>query len=181
MNNELPTTPGGWPVLYADPAWKYSNGGTRAAAKKNYAVMTLEEMKALPVSAIAAEDCALFMWSTCPMQKTAFDLAEAWGFRYKTIAFWWAKRNRVSNSAFFGMGNWTRANGEPVLLFTRGSPRRRSAKVSQFVWAPIARHSEKPAEVRNRIATLMGDVPRLELFSRHEVPGWARWGNQILA
>jgi N6-adenosine-specific RNA methylase IME4 len=30
--------------------------------------------------------------------------------------------------------------------------------------------------VRDRIVALMGDVPRIELFARHAVSGWDRWG-----
>lgn len=176
----LPQTRGGFGVVYADPCWHYDNKRTRSAAADNYATMTLAELSLLPVADIAAKDSFLFMWATCPFLKTAIALGESWGFKYKTVGFWWAKRNRKANSAFFGMGNYTRANGEPCLLFTRGSPKVAARNVNQFVWSPIRRHSEKPAEVRDRIVQLCGNVPRVELFSRHEVKGWRRWGNQIL-
>lgn len=176
----LPSRRGGFSVIYADPPWNYGNKGTRAAAARNYSTLTLEDLKRIPVAAAAAPNAALFLWSTAPFVPAALELGEAWGFRYKTVAFLWAKRNRKSNTPFFGMGNWTRANVEPVLLFTRGEIRRSSAAVSQFVWSPILRHSEKPPIVRALVEKLMGNVPRLELFSRHEVKGWARWGNELL-
>jgi len=44
---------------------------------------------------------------------------------------------------------------------------------------PILRHSEKPPEVRLAIEELMGDVPRIELFARERVTGWAAWGNEV--
>lgn len=181
MHDKLPTTPAGFRVIYADPSWRYRNAGTRAAAAKQYPTMTIKEIAALPVQAIAAPDAALFLWVTWPFLDAAADVARAWGFPdYRTAAFVWAKCNRKSNSPFFGMGNWTRSNTEPCLLFTRGKPRRVAANVPQFVWARVRRHSEKPAIVRQRIDQLMGDVPRLELFSRHEAPGWQRWGNELL-
>lgn len=40
-------------------------------------------------------------------------------------------------------------------------------------------HSEKPNEVRERIVTLMGNLPRIELFARQKVSGWDSWGNEV--
>lgn len=179
--NPLPTHPGGFPVIYADPSWNYSNKRTRAAAAKHYLTMKFADMLLLQVESIAAPDAFLFMWATSPMKKVAIQLGEAWGFRYVTEAFKWAKRNKKANTPFFGMGNYTRANGEDVLLFIRGKPKVQSRSVPQFLWHPIMRHSEKPDVIRKRIVKLCGDVPRVELFSRHEVPGWQRWGNQLLS
>ncbi len=177
---KLPTTRGGWQVIYADPSWNYSNKRTRAAAEKHYVTMKLAEMIAMPVQQIAARDCFLFMWATSPMKKVAIQLGEAWGFRYVTEAFKWAKRNKKANTPFFGMGNYTRATGEDVLLFIRGTPKVKDRGVPQFLWSPVMRHSEKPHVIRDRIVRLCGDVRRVELFSRHEVSGWSRWGNEIL-
>lgn len=56
-----------------------------------------------------------------------------------------------------------------------------SAKVSQTVFAPVTRHSTKPPEVRDRIVSLYGDRPRIELFAREAVVGWDRWGNEAPA
>lgn len=177
---ELPKVRGGFKVLLIDPPWRYSNKKTRGAAEDNYPTLSLADLKQMPIEEIAAKNCALFMWATCPMLVPALELGAAWGFKYKTVGFWWAKRNRVTNSAFLGMGNYSRANGEPCLLFTRGSPKVRDRGVNQFVWSKIARHSEKPAEIRDLIVRLMGDVPRCEAFSRHVVDGWHRFGNELL-
>lgn len=177
---KLPSTPGGWRAFYMDPPWAYSNKRTRSAAANNYPVMNLSELSQLPVAELAAKDSFLFMWATAPFMWTALTLGHSWGFNYKTIAFTWAKRNRKSNTPFFGMGNYTRANVELCLLFTRGSPKVADRGVPQFVWSPILRHSEKPAVVRERIVRLCGNVKRLEMFARHQTPGWKTWGNEIL-
>jgi len=39
--------------------------------------------------------------------------------------------------------------------------------------------TSKPDEVRNKIVELFGDLPRIELFAREKVEGWASWGNEI--
>lgn len=180
INVEVP--PGGFRIVLADPPWNYrdkNSNGKRGAAHK-YACMTTEDVAALDVASICAPDCALFLWSTEPMIREAFRVIDAWGFEYKTFGFLWAKRNKLRNTPFFGLGHWSRANTEPCLLAVRGKPKRASADVSQFVWSPVRRHSEKPEIVRDLIVRLCGDLPRIELFSRHVVPGWARWGNEVL-
>jgi len=48
-----------------------------------------------------------------------------------------------------------------------------------MVYAPLAEHSTKPAEVRHRLELLYGDVPRVELFARGpRAPGWVGFGNE---
>ena len=41
------------------------------------------------------------MWATYPKMQEALDLIEAWGFKYKSIAFQWIKQNRSGNGYFF--------------------------------------------------------------------------------
>lgn len=38
-------------IIYADPPWSYQNRGTRAAASKHYATMTIEDIKRMGVGA----------------------------------------------------------------------------------------------------------------------------------
>ena len=112
--------------------------------------MKPEDIFALPVQEIAEENCLLFMWVTFPNLNVALEAIRRWGFTYKTAAFVWVKRNKKSPSWFWGMGNWTRANAEVCLLATKGKPKRASASVHSIIDAPIGRHSEKPAETRDR-------------------------------
>lgn len=140
--------------------------------------MSIEELCALPVADIAAEDSALFLWATFPQLPEALRLIKAWGFTYKTVAFVWLKLNKKAHTWFYGLGFWTRGNAEVCLLATRGRPKRKSAGVHQFIISPIEQHSKKPDETRDKIAALMGDVPRIELFARQETAGWDTWGNE---
>ena len=103
----------------------------------------------------------------------------AWGFDFKTVAFVWVKLNRMSNSLFWGMGHWTRANAEICLLATKGSPKRQAKNIHQIVISHVEEHSKKPDEVRRRIEALRGDVPRVELFARQSSTGWDVWGNEV--
>lgn len=172
-------------IIYADPPWSYSDKGCNGNAESHYPVMKVADICKLPVGSagggIAADNCVLFLWTTYPMLKEAMKVIEAWGFTYKSIAFQWVKQNRSGNGFFFGLGRWTRGNTEPCLIAVKGKPQRISASVSQLVFSPLRKHSQKPDEVRDRIVKLMGDVPRIELFARSTAPGWDSWGNEAPA
>jgi len=171
-------------VIYADPPWNglgWNNGSGLKCPANHYDVQGINWIKSLPVSEIADDTCALFLWATFPNLPEAISVIDAWGFKYATCAFTWVKANKVSNSFFVGCGNYTRANAEVCLLGTKGSCQkmRKSRSVRQICYARIGRHSEKPREIRDRIIELFGDVPRIELFAREKCQGWACWGNEV--
>lgn len=141
--------------------------------------MGIEELCALPVASLAAKDSVLFLWATFPLLPEALRLIPAWGFRFKTVAFVWVKRNRKSPTWFYGLGFWTRSNAEICILATRGHPRPVSHKVHQLIISPVEEHSKKPDQTRDKIVELMGDLPRVELFARQRADGWDAWGNEI--
>lgn len=168
-------------IIYADPPWAYKDkalSGNRGAGCK-YDVMDTKDICKLPVSDIAAENALLFMWVTMPKLNECFELIKAWGFEFKTCAFVWVKKNKKADSLFWGMGNWTRANAEICLLAIKGKPKRQAANVHSVIISPIEEHSKKPAETRDRIVQLCGDLPRIELFARQTADGWDCFGNEI--
>lgn len=167
-------------VIYADPPWHFrtwSAKGRGRCADAWYDVMTLDEIRALPVAEYAAKDCVLLLWAIDPMLPHALSVIAAWGFEFKTVGFYWVKQNR-DGSPFMGLGRWTRMNPEQCLLATRGRPRRLSAAVRKLISSPRREHSRKPDEVYERIETLVAG-PYLELFARQERPGWDSWGNEV--
>lgn len=170
-------------VIYADPPWAWTRGefvnrGSARTVEKEYATLQPGEVAALPVGRWARDDAVLFLWTTGPKLPIALEVVRAWGFTYKTIGFTWVKRNRKSDSWFWGLGFYTRANAELCLVATRGSPTRLSASVHQIVESPVGRHSEKPEEVRKRIEQLYTG-PYLELFARRRAPKWDAWGLEV--
>lgn len=187
-------------VILADPPVPFETWGKRPGgidsrtADAHYDVMTWQGLGELGphIQSVAAPDCCLFLWLCQPLLLETLEMARAWGFEYKTKAFSWCKTYVGSPSTFFvGMGYWTRANTEDVLLFTRGNPKRVSKKVYQLlvtlerspyavpaVIAPMTEHSEKPDEVQDRIERLV-DGPYLELFARRWRAGWTTVGNEL--
>lgn len=180
-------------AIYADPPWSfevYSGKGKQRSADRHYDTMSLDDIKALPIEQLAADDCALFLWAVMPELPGALDVIRAWGFEYKTVAFNWVKTNEndkfidlEGNGLHWGMGYWTRANTEICLLATRGSPKRQAMDVHQVIVSPVSEHSRKPDAASVRIERLLGgpnvELPYLELFGRRPMRGWTVWGNQI--
>jgi N6-adenosine-specific RNA methylase IME4 len=185
-------------AILADPPWRFrtwnkaeavqrrgaASHGTNVCAATHYQTMAIEDIAALPVADLAAEDCALFLWVCWPTLEDAWSLIKEWGFSYKTCAFDWTKAHagqiemfRDDADALMGMGYWTRSNTEPCLLATRGKPKRLNADVRQGIIEPRREHSRKPDCVHERIERLV-DGPYLELFARQQRPGWIVWGNQ---
>lgn len=187
----LPAGPFG--RILADPPWPFASfsgeGGTpHRSAEDHYRTMPMADMMALPVETVAARDCALFMWIVDSHVPAAIELAGAWGFAFKTIAFIWMKERLLGASQIdiftrdlpeprMSMGYWTRKQTESCLLFTRGKPKRIEKGVRQVIVAPRREHSRKPDEQYGRIERLV-DGPGLELFARTQRPGWEVWGNQ---
>jgi N6-adenosine-specific RNA methylase IME4 len=169
-------------IIYADPAWSfktYSDKGKGRSPDNHYSVMSLQDIKDLPVQDIADENCILFLWVTFPLLKEGFEVIDAWGFTYKTVGFNWVKKNKIKNSWFWGLGYWTRSNAELCLLATKGNIKRQSASVHQIIDTPIENHSKKPDIVKDKIIELIGDLPRIELFARTTADGWDSWGDEI--
>ncbi len=178
---------GHYGAILADPPWRFeawSGKGTARAADNHYQTMTIDEICALPVKELTADDCVLFVWACWPTLLDALRLIEAWGFKYKTCGFNWTKAHAGQVEMFqddvnpyMGLGYWTRANTEPCLLGTRGKPKRLDAGVRQAIIAPKREHSRKPDGVHASIQRLVAG-PYLELFARQKRPGWDVWGNQ---
>lgn len=169
-------------IIYADPPWQYrvySQKGQGRSVENHYHTMNIKDIMALPVDKIADKDCILFLWITFPCLKEGIEVMERWGFKYKTCGFNWVKRNKKKNTYFMGLGFWTRSNSEVCLIGTKGQPKRVSKSVPQICDARIMEHSRKPAEIRERIVELCGELPRVELFARDKVKGWDSLGDEI--
>lgn len=158
-------------IIYADPPWRYEvwsrDTGLGRSAESHYKTMTKEEIEALPIKELTNKDAVLFLWVTAPCLEQGLELVKKWGFKYKTIGFTWVKKNKKSDSLFWGMGYYTRANAEFCILATKGKPLPRLVRnIHQVVMTPVEEHSKKPAEVRERIEKLFGGAQRESSFLR---------------
>jgi N6-adenosine-specific RNA methylase IME4 len=169
----LPTGFAHYPVIYADPPWRYEHVETESRAIENqYPTMDLEAIKALPIADLATPDAVLFLWATSPKLAEAMEVVAAWGFAYRT-SMCWVKRQ-------LGMGYYARQRHELLLIATRGSPPTPAPanRPDSVITTDRTEHSAKPAEFAEAIERMYPELPRIELFCRASREGWAVWGNQ---
>jgi N6-adenosine-specific RNA methylase IME4 len=177
MANPSPTLPTQrYPVIYADPPWRYEFVESESRAIENqYPTMSLDEIRALNVAGMSTDDAILFMWATSPKLAEAMSVLEAWGFTYRSSAVWVKPQ--------LGMGYYFRQQHELLLVATRGSMPAPSPadRPRSVVTADRMEHSAKPAEFAEAIERMYPTLPKIELFCRSPREGWAVWGNQSAA
>jgi len=159
-------------VLYADPPWQYDHQKTpNRDIENHYGTMSLSEICNLDVP--AANDAVLYLWTTAPKLREAFDVIDAWGFEYVTGAVWDKQK--------IGMGYWFRGQHEHLLVAKRGdiSPPDTDARRSSLISAERGEHSAKPDSVYGLIESAFPERKRLELFARESREGWDSWGDEI--
>ncbi len=177
-----PLPEGKYRVIYADPPWRYNDtrvglgfgkvNRASSAAEEHYATMSVEELCALDVRALAAADSVLFCWATFPLLPDCLSVVAAWGFTYKTAFVWHKQRGTF--------GHYHKADAELLLVATRGScVPDIDKRLSQIIDAQAGAHSRKPDEARALIDTLYEHGARIELFARRPATGWTTWGNEL--
>lgn len=197
VRNDLPSLYpdlpiGKYDIIYCDPPWDYGGkmqfdkSGTKdlnsnweknifiSAANFKYPTVKTKDLKKIPITEIASDDCLLFMWVTSPHLEQGIELGKSWGFNFRTVAFVWDKM--VHNP-----GQYTMSYVELCLVFKRGRiPKPRGARnIKQLVRVPRGKHSEKPLEVLQGIEKMFPTQKKIELFARHKPKGWDVWGLDV--
>jgi len=163
-------------TILADPPYPQKMAGKYARRIKRrkelpYPTLSIEEIKRLPVEKFAEEGCHLWLWTTNQFLREAFEIMEAWGFKYLTTITW-AKPS--------GCGNWFVSRTQHILFgyYKKCKFNKERYKPTIFFAGLPKRHSEKPIEFYDLIESI-SDIPCLELFARQKREGWDAWGNEI--
>jgi N6-adenosine-specific RNA methylase IME4 len=182
--------------IVADPPWKVKAGrqlgqyvvqdgrqlfaGPCPSARDlAYDTMSVDEIKALPVAAVAAVDAHLYLWTINRYVEQAYAVARAWGFEPSTLLTW------AKNTMGGGLGGTFGLSTEFCLFCRRGRLKALS-RVSGSWWnwkRPYdergkPRHSAKPPAFHEMVE-LVSPGPRLELFARAGRDGWTSAGHGI--
>ena len=182
----------GFKTIVADPPWKYGVWGKASAAaylvsgireETNreiplpYPSMTVDEISAMPVNELTADNCDLYLWTTQKYLPESFRVAEAWGFRYcGTLT--WCKTPRGT-----GQGGLYCPTTEFLLHCRKGGMPQGKKRLDSTWWnvkRPHNSHSTKPEFFQDMIE-LVSDAPRLEMFARRRRLGWSAFGNECCA
>ncbi len=168
---------GRYGVIIADPPWPYDNPKSHQPRLGGYTypTMTMQEILAMPVPALAADNCILFLWGTGPKIDEAVATRRAWGFKPITM-FPWVKLT-TSGRPRYGPGHWVASCSEYVLIGRRGKVHPPHPPLYLGLLGPALGHSRKPEAVHDLAEQLPG--PYLELFARRPRPGWTVFGDSI--
>jgi len=177
-SKQLPTPSlpeGTFSVIYADPPWPVESmvlDKWESPLSDKYDTMTIEQIQALPVSSLAADDCSLFLWTTHTFLHEAFHVIEAWGFKYHACITW----DKGSGWTLCGIHRRT----EFCLFAYKGNINlsQDGEAIPTLVIEPKREHSKKPDVMYEHIERKTPE-PRIELFARITRHGWNPWGNQI--
>jgi len=161
-------------TIVLDPPWDWGDEGDVdqfGRARPTYVTMSIDEIAALPVPKLAADNAHIYLWITNRSLPKGFHLLERWGFRYITTLTWCKPH--------FGMGNYFRGSTEHILFGVKGSLPLLRKDVGTWFSAPRpGKHSGKPPELYELVESC-SPGPWLEMFSRTERPGWVVWGAEV--
>ncbi len=157
-------------TILADPPWDIQQKGKSRGAIKHYNLMTLERIKAMPISDLAEENAHCWLWVTNATLEAGFDVLRAWGFTPRSIYTWVKPR--------LGLGVYLRNSTEHLLLGTRGKAPIQFKGQMNWGFMPLQDHSQKPEEVYG-IIERCSEGNYLELFARRPRHGWDIWGNEV--
>ena len=170
-------------TILADPPWQFQNRTGKMAPEhkrlSRYPTMKLQELKDLPVEAIAEERAHLYLWVPNALLAEGMQVMENWGFKYKTNIIWY-KIRKDGGPDRRGVGFYFRNVTEMILFGVRGKNIRtlQPGRSQENIISPRKReHSRKPDEQYDIIESCSWG-PHLELFGRGIRKGWVTWGNQ---
>ena len=168
-------------AILADPPWQFENRTGKVAPEhrrlNRYDTMTLDAIKALPVSQIAADTAHLYLWTPNALLPDAFDVMKAWGFKYKAQIIWY-KIRKDGGPDRRGVGFYFRNVTETLLFGVRGKNARTLAparRQENIIVTQKREHSRKPDEQYDLIEAC-SPGPFVELFARGIRDGWVCWG-----
>jgi N6-adenosine-specific RNA methylase IME4 len=183
-----------WPLAWRGGGQQRRNGrgevhpnGRAGVTELPYPVMSIADLKALPVGELAAPAAHLYLWTPdrMVMAGTAARVAEAWGFTPFRLLVW--------RKPGMDLGRFPRPAHELVMICRRGRLGFKIAhQPSVQDWKHVYTHrvaggrvvthrdhSRKPEGLLDLVEQA-SPGPYLELFSRHQRIGWDTWGDEAL-
>ena len=158
-------------TVLADPPWDILQKGGYGAVN-HYNLMSLEQIKAMPVADLTEDNAHCWLWVTAATLEHGYDVLRKWGFTPRSIFIWIKPR--------LGLGVYLRNCAEFILFGTKGKAPIQFNSQPNWLFTPLQGHSHKPEEV-HKIIERCSPGPYLELFARRRPnqEKWDVWGNEI--
>jgi len=176
LTPEIITEEGKYNVIYADPPWDVKAGPDWGSGEESkdllYPTMSIDEIAALPVNQLAANDAHLYLWTINKYIPETYEIARAWGFEPSCLLTWTKSPHGI------GLGGTFIQTTEHLLFCRRGTLTANKRIGTTWFNYPRGRHSEKPDEFRKMIEEV-SPGKRIELFAREKIRDWDVWGNEV--
>ena len=186
--NPPPLPTGTYRTVVIDPPWHITKSDRSVRPNQqgfDYPTMTLDEIAQLPVDELLADDGWVFLWTTQRYLPSVFNyvddsiepknrvhgLLAHWGLDYRFTMVW----HKPGGMQIFGLPQF---DCEFVVVASKGNPMFIDRKnFSTVLEAPRAGHSVKPEEFYDLLRRVTA-TPRLDMFGRRDIEGFAAWGNE---
>lgn len=148
-------------IIVVNAPWENGN-------RSSFSPMSVDEISALPVANMAADDCFLWLRTPSSHMGDAFLVLGRWGFIPKDILTW------VNPEA--EPGEWLRNQTEHFIFATKGNPV--VDKRHQFASALYTSRksgTQIPSGFHKLIELFCPAKTHLELFAQDVRPGWSIW------
>ena len=141
-----------------------------------YKSMTIEQLKQFPINDFA-DDALLFMWVIDSTLRDAFDILDAWGFKYHCLLSW----DKGSGAAIWSP---IMRRNEYCIFAYRGHFRdltnnQMGVMQSQITTGGVRKHSQKPARFYQLLRAWTPE-PRIDIFARNAHEGFDGWGDEYV-
>lgn len=161
-------------VIVIDPPWPMQRIDRDKAPEDtgfDYPVMSLEDIGAIDIGGISADDCHLFCWTTQKFLPASLGIVREWGFSY-ICTFVWHKNGGMQPF------NLPQYNCEFSIYARKGAPKFSDTKAFFTCFdGPRREHSRKPDEFYETVARVTNGR-RVEVFAREARPGFEVHGNE---
>lgn len=163
-------------TLVVGPPWaamKSQHDGCfgKISSYPGFKLMSDREVVDFPIHEFAHEQCHLYLWALNSTIRRAFDVLDAWGFKFHCVLVW----NKTSGfrPAIFSFCN------EFVLFAYRGYLKQKDEVlfVPTHFEAKMRGLGRNPDELYH-IAEKVSLPPRVDIFSRESREGWDCWGDE---
>ena len=180
--NPIVCPPGLFATIVCDPPWPIEKYRTEVNSDEpdfdypRWPKAELEtRLRALGqfIDEKAADQCILFLWTILGLQRIVEDAVDQWGKWSRLPSGVWCK---ISGFQPIGLPKF---NYEYVIIARRGGAEFLETKDFPLCFHGASReHSRKPMEFYDRVRRV-SPGPRLNMFSREDIEGFARHGNEV--
>ena len=169
-------------IIVIDPPWEIKKVIKRVRPNQvemDYSMMSLSEIKALPIKNIADEtNCILFLWTIDKYLYDSRAILEYWGFNYHRTMSW----DKTNGLAMYGFNYQTEFTLVGFMGKQEAYPKRKTIRTSFSAKATF--HSEKP-DAFYEMLDILPHNPRIDIFARRKREGllihnkWDIYGNEV--